>query len=67
MERIIDAKIARFSDNKTVKSIVRKLKEKYREAIHDRAAKARAEGQNQYPRNRSAKHASLCVWHKLLG
>jgi hypothetical protein len=41
MEAAIDAKVASYASNSTVASIVQELKERFRQEIVDRAARAR--------------------------
>lgn len=43
MEQTIDTKVAPYRGNKIVESLISKTKEKFRQAIYDRAAKARTE------------------------
>jgi hypothetical protein len=42
IQQIIDAKIAPYRGNNIVENLVSQLKERYRQQIYDRAAKARA-------------------------
>jgi hypothetical protein len=41
MEQAIDARISAYRDNQIVEGLAAKMKEKYRQTIYDRAAKAR--------------------------
>ena len=45
MESIIDEKIASYRGNKLVENLVAQMKERYRQQICDRAAKARLQGE----------------------
>jgi hypothetical protein len=45
IEQTIEAKVAPYRGNKIVENLTAQLKEKYRQHIYDRAAKARAEGE----------------------
>jgi hypothetical protein len=45
IEQAIDAKIAPYRGNAIVENLSMQLKEKYRQQIYDRAAKARAQGE----------------------
>jgi len=45
MERAIDAKMTRYHGNTIVDDLVRKMKDRYRQAIHERAAEARSQKQ----------------------
>jgi hypothetical protein len=41
MEQTIDTKVAPYRGNKMVEAIIAQLKDRYRQEIYDRAAKAR--------------------------
>ena len=45
IEQTIDAKISPYRGNKIVENLIAQLKEKYRQQIYDRAAKARSQNQ----------------------
>ncbi len=45
IEQTIDAKISPYRGNKIVENLTAQLKEKYRQQIYDRAAKARSQNQ----------------------
>jgi hypothetical protein len=45
MENIIDAKIASYRGNKLVENLAAQMKQRYRQQIYDRAAKARLQGE----------------------
>jgi len=45
IEQTIDAKISPYRGNKIVENLTAQLKERYRQQIYDRAAKARSQGE----------------------
>jgi hypothetical protein len=45
IEQTIDAKIAPYRGNKIVENLVTKMKDRYRQEIYDRAAKARSQNE----------------------
>jgi hypothetical protein len=45
IEQTIDAKIASYRGNKIVENLIGEMKDRYRQEIYDRAAKARAQGE----------------------
>jgi hypothetical protein len=45
MEQAIDAKVASYRGNKIVEGLIEQTKDKFRQEIYDRAAKARAQGE----------------------
>ena len=45
MEQAIDAKVGAYRGSDAVENLINQMKERYREEIYNRAAKARAEGE----------------------
>ena len=45
IEQMIDAKVASYRGNEIVENLIEEMKQRYRQEIYDRAAKARLQGE----------------------